>query len=444
MKNFISRALSLALAGVCLASFFVTAFAKENSDAPPKAISESYCVMSVETGQVLIQKNMDKKEYPASITKIMTIALALENAELDDRVVITKEAIAGLTREDASIGLREGEEASLRDLIYATHLMSANDSANAIAIHIAGSIKDFAKMMNDKARELGCTGTSFVNPNGLPNESHLTTAYDMALITRYALGVPGFERVFNETKYVMKKTNKTDEDRPFSTFHNMLVNTPYAYDEAKGGKLGWTKPSGHTIVTTASKSGMDLICVCMKSSQRGDKYKDTIALFDYCFDNFHKEILRGETLKANPIPVLKGEKVIFELEPIFKDKYELFLHNYHSLADLVVSSNLKESYSIGESINPRLLFTVKSCGEEMEDSFSIPLEYKGGKTAGTSITTAFDHLVDGFVDVILSGLVLLIKVIAIGVGIMLIIRFYHKGMFSRKHASSNNKSKKKL
>ena len=436
-KNLLSSLLALSLGF----SLSISAFAS-NEDTPPEVFSDSYVVMDLDTSQVLIEKNMDKQEYPASITKIMTLALALENGELTDEITVCKDCIAGFTSEDAHIALKEGEEISLRDAVYATHLMSANDAANVVAHHIGGSIPDFVDMMNQKAKEIGCKNTHFENPNGMPKENHLTTAYDMALITKYALSVPGFEDVFNSTQYVMKKTNKTPEERNFGTFHYMVTTSAFSYNGALGGKLGWTKPAGHTIVTTASRSGINLVCVAMKSTNKFEKYKDTTALFDYCFDNFHEETLSGATLKANPVPVLKGEKTIFEIEPIFKDKYKILLHNSHSSKDIDYSSNLKESYSYDEDINPQLIFTVKNCQAEMKDSFSIPLEYKGGKTANASITTTFDRFLDGFLDGFLSFVILIVKTIAICLGIALIIRFYNKNMFKRKNKSQ--KTKKKL
>lgn len=442
MKSFkFKKLFSILTAVFIVANFSIPAFAKQQ-DKPPQTFSDSYVVMNLDTAQVLIEKNMDKQQYPASITKILTLALALENADLSEKIEVSGDSVKGFTSEDAHIALQEGEVITLRDAVYATHLMSANDAANVIADYIGGSIPEFVDMMNEKVKEIGCKNTHFENANGMPNEAHLTTAYDMALITKYALSVPGFEDVFNSKKYVMKKTNKTDEERAFGTFHYMVTDSAYSYKGAKGGKLGWTKPAGHTIVTTASKNGMNLVCVAMKSQTKFEKYKDTTALFDYCFDNFHEEVLNGSSLKANPVPVLNGEKTIFELEPIFENKYKILLHNSHSISDVQVSSDLKEKYYVDEQINPKLVFTINNCGDEMVDNFTIPLEYKGGKTANGSVTNGFDRILDGFVDAFLGLAIIIFRTICIGFGIVLIIRFYNKNMFKRKNKSQ--KTRKRL
>ncbi|MEG1994561.1 MAG: D-alanyl-D-alanine carboxypeptidase family protein, partial [Oscillospiraceae bacterium] len=357
--------------------------------APPQLssiVSDSYVIMNSDTGQILVEKNMDKQEFPASITKILTLAIAMENGNLDDKITVCKDCVSGFTSEDANIALTEGEQVTLRDMVYATHLMSANDAANVVAHHTGDSVDEFVDMMNEKAKDIGCENTHFTNANGMPDNNHYTTAKDMALITKYALSVPQFKKVFSETAYTMPPTNKQDEQRLFGTYHYMVVNSAYNYKYATGGKLGWTKPAGHTIVTTASKNGLNLICVAMKTSQKYDKYKDSIALFDYCFDNFHAEKINGSTLKANEVPVFNGEKVMFKLNPTFDNNYTIYLHNNYTKADVEISSNLKSSYTIEDEIKPEIIFKLKDCQGEMYDgNFAVPLAYDGNKDAGSSI-----------------------------------------------------------
>ena len=410
----------------------VSAIATDN-DKLGTIVSDSYIVMDSDTGQILIEKNMDKKEFPASITKILTLAIALENGNLDDKIKVCADCVNGFTSEDANIALSEGEEVTLRDMVYATHLMSANDAANVVAHHTAGSIDKFVDMMNEKVKSIGCKNTNFTNANGMPDDNHYTTAKDMALITKYALSIPEFKKVFASTEYTMSPTNIQDKQRLFGTYHYMVVPSAFNYEYSTGGKLGWTKPAGHTIVTTANKNGMNLICVAMKTTNKYDKYKDSIALLDYCFDNFHIEKISGTSLKANEVPVFNGEKVMYKINPIFKSSYQMYLHNNYTKNDIDISSNLKKSYNIDDKINPQVIFKVRDCeGDMYGGAFSVDLEYDGSKDTGSSVVNGFDRAVDGFVDGIMGFIGILIKTVLIILGFILVIRYYNKNMFKRK------------
>ena len=158
----------------------------------PVTASQTSVVMDISTGQVLVEKEMNQKMYPASITKIMTVLLALENADPATVHTMSYEATHSIDSGSTHIALTEGEQITLKDLIYATMVASANDAANGIAECVGGSIEQFVAMMNEKAKEIGAVNTHFVNANGLHDPDHYTTAYDMALITQYALGVEGF------------------------------------------------------------------------------------------------------------------------------------------------------------------------------------------------------------------------------------------------------------
>ena len=267
---------------------FLYCFADSNYKGAPETVSEAYVVMDAATGQVLIEKNMHSKKYPASITKIMTTLLALENVSLDDKVTISK-SVYTIPKNSSHVALIAGEILTVEQLVYATMLPSANDAAIGLAEHIGGSISEFAEMMNEKAKELGALDTHFTNPHGLPDENHYTTPYDMAVITRYALGVEGFREVFGTSSYTCSPTNLQSEKRYFHTEVLMLnKSSDYYYANTVGGKFGWTEDSKYTAVTVAQKDGMELICVIMKTNQRYDRMKEMKKLFEYCFDNFNK------------------------------------------------------------------------------------------------------------------------------------------------------------
>ncbi len=248
--------------------------------------SASAIVMDADTGTVLYEKNADKKRYPASITKIMTALLAIENGNLEDTVTFSSDAV--YKTEGSSILRDVGEKLTLEQCLYGMMLESANDCAYAIAEHVGGDYKTFIKMMNDKAEELGCTGTHFVNSNGLPDEDHYVTARDMALIAQAAYQNETFRIITGTTEYKLPATNKHDESLTMHNHHAMLYpyhTSSYIKDYCTGGKTGYTVAAQSTLVTYAEKNGMSLIVVVMKA-QSPSHYTDTIKLCEYCFDNF--------------------------------------------------------------------------------------------------------------------------------------------------------------
>lgn len=226
--------------------------------------------------------------YPASITKIMTALLTIENCKLDETVVFSKNAINGLEYGDANAGCQIGEKLSVKDCLYALMLTSANEVATALGEHIAGSTKEFAEMMNERAKKAGATGVHFANANGLHDPNHYVTAYGMAMIMRDALKYQTFRDIINTSEYTIKKNNKRKENFNSYQRHKMVRRySGFYYDGIIGGKTGFTNQSGTTLVTSAERNGMTLITVVLNSNGN-NVYYDTKALLDYGFDNFHK------------------------------------------------------------------------------------------------------------------------------------------------------------
>ncbi len=285
----------------------------------PSIVAESGIVMEVSTGTILYSKNMHARYYPASITKIMTALLAMENCELDEQVTVPHEAVY-MEDKGSHIALDEDEVLSVEDCLYGMMLASANDAAYALAIHIGGTIEKFAEMMNERARELGCEDSNFVNPHGLPDERHVSSAYDMALITREALKHEIFRTVSKTVYYEIQPTDKQPDLIPMSNHHKMLCSGKYHYDGVFAGKTGYTVVAKNTLVTCAGRDDMELICVTMKTEGR-QVYVDTASLFDFCFDNFKKVDIgsagtAGEeievTVKEGDSPE-KTEKIPFQI-----------------------------------------------------------------------------------------------------------------------------------
>ncbi|MGI6096075.1 MAG: D-alanyl-D-alanine carboxypeptidase family protein [Lachnospiraceae bacterium] len=268
----------------------------------PQVQAETAIVMEASTGAILYAKNIDEARYPASITKIMTTLLAIEHCSLDEQVTFSENAIWGIERDSSHIGIKIGEVLTMEQCLYGMMLESANEVCIAVAEHIAGSVDAFAQMMNDKAAQLGCTNTHFVNANGLHDDNHYTTAHDMALISQAALQNETFRQVTGSTHYIIPVTNLTpEEERWLNNHHKMLQNTEYHYDGCIGGKTGYTSMAGNTLVTFAERDGIQLICVVMKDAGAAI-YTDTTALLDYGFTSFQKVTLaEGGELKRAPL-----------------------------------------------------------------------------------------------------------------------------------------------
>ncbi len=256
----------------------------------PVIHAEAAILMEAETGQILYEKNAHRQMQPASLTKIMTCLLAIEAGNPEQQVTVTPQAL-DLMEDAAAIGLQEGERLPLRELLYAAMLPSANDAANAVAIHIAGSEAAFARQMNCRAEALGLTDTRFVNASGLPVQGHSTTAYDLAEITREALRYPSFLDYAGRPSYFIRPG---PENRGYSFSHlNRLLLPGSGYFDARAiaGKTGWTVPAGHCLMTVAEQDGVRLIAIILRAEgdgTMGGPYPDTKALLDYGFGSFRR------------------------------------------------------------------------------------------------------------------------------------------------------------
>ena len=250
--------------------------------AEPEIAAESVILYDVTHDRVLYEKNADTKRYPASITKLMTALLVLENAGLNETVTYSETAVTKLESGAVTLSLKAGDKVSVKDSLYGLMLKSANEVANGLAEHVGGSISGFAQMMNEKAKALGCTGTNFVNPNGLNNTNHYTTARDMAKIAKAAFENEKLCEITSTTSYKFPAT-KAVGARTISMGHKMLYTTDSRYYEGiVGGKTGYTSLAGNTLVTCVERDGVRMIAVILKS--RSSHYPDTKALLDYGYE----------------------------------------------------------------------------------------------------------------------------------------------------------------
>ncbi|WP_018131934.1 D-alanyl-D-alanine carboxypeptidase family protein [Effusibacillus pohliae] len=246
------------------------------AEGEPQIQSEGAFLMDMKSGQVLYQKNAHQRFYPASITKILTCIIALENSRLDEQVRVSKRATE---QEGNRVYLAEGEYQSMENLLYGLMLNSGNDAAVAIAEHISGSVEAFADLMNQKAKQIGAKESHFVNPNGLHDPEHYTTPYDMTLIARYAMQNPKFREIV-----------KT-ETRPWhgKEWNSVLYNINpmlYNYDGANGVKTGYTDQARQTMVVSAARGDREIIGTLMRADLKQTIRLDATALLDYGFSHY--------------------------------------------------------------------------------------------------------------------------------------------------------------
>lgn len=289
MKKVKNTVICVLMAWMCVMQTVVPSFAKESWPKMPQVEAPSICVMDISTGTVLYDRNMDEVNFPASITKIMTALLAIENCSLDETVTFSEKAVYGNEGDTSHISRDIGEEMTMEQCLYGMMLESANECAWAIGEHVGGTMDEFTKMMNERAQSLGCTNTHFNNPNGLPDEEHWTSAHDMALIAAEAYKNETFRVIAGSKSYTIPSTNKHADETLLHNHHKMIYpyhgDYAYLYDYATGGKTGYTRAAGNTLVTFAQKGDMALVCVVMRE-QSPYHYTDTRTMFDYCFDNF--------------------------------------------------------------------------------------------------------------------------------------------------------------
>ena len=255
--------------------FIAFLFFCETGQAEPGVSANNAVLIEQETGNILFEKQAFEEQSIASITKIMTALLAVESGKLEEKAVVSRNSIY---TEGSSIYLEQGEKIKVKDLVYGLMLRSGNDAAVAIAEHIGESEEGFVFLMNAKATWLGMDHTNFTNPHGLDHEEHYSSAYDMAVLTRYAMQNDEFREISGSTSYL-------SENRSYSWQNKHKLVTGY-YPYATGGKTGYTKRTGRTLVTTAEKDGISLIAVTLNGP---NDWNDHISMMDWGFEQIQQE-----------------------------------------------------------------------------------------------------------------------------------------------------------
>lgn len=276
----------------------------------PGTYGDAAIVMDAGTGAILYAKNIDEHFYPASITKVLTALVALENGKFEDPVVVSEDCVSFLEPGDSSIGLKKGNEITLEQALYATLLASANEAAYAVGENVGKNAGHdyawFLEQMNERCRELGGTNSNFANTNGLPDPDHYTCARDMALIGSEMFKYPEFFKIVQTMQYEIPASD-TCQQHIFQQKHKMLNESSREYYKyAVGGKTGYTPDALNTLITMADKDGMQLVCVVLHT-QSGHHYGDTRKLFDYGYKNFTKTPVEGNETSQDVGEILEEE-----------------------------------------------------------------------------------------------------------------------------------------
>lgn len=261
----------------------------ENWPAGPVVGAESAILIEAETGTILYGKNIHQREYPASTTKILTTLMASELCGMDEIVTFSYDAVFDTPRDSSHIAMDVGQELTMEQCLNAILIRSANEVSYAVAEHITGTTdwSVFAEMMNERAEELGCLNSNFVNPNGLPDENHYTTAYDLAMIGRAFFANEMLCRITLTKRMEFPATDKLPQGKLEVNLMKIIPGGEYAYEYLVGCKTGYTDDARSCLVSCAEKDGLRLICVVMKD-EAPYQYEDTISLFNYGFSNFEK------------------------------------------------------------------------------------------------------------------------------------------------------------
>lgn len=306
----------------------------------PRVNSEAALLIDLNTRKVLFDKNSTERMYPASTTKIMTAILALENCDLHEMATVSKNAISMVPSGYTTAKLVAGEKMSIEDLLYGLMLNSANEAANVLAEHISGSVEEFAKLMNAKSTELGCTNTHFLNANGMHNDNHYSTAEDLATIAIYCMKNEKFRKIVSTVEYTLPSTNLyTKNDRVMKNT-NMLItpSSQYYYEYAIGIKTGFTSQAGNCLVSWAEKDGRSLVCVTLKAgSTTGNssyRFTDSKALLEYGFEAYsYQDIIQKDSI-LDTIQVENATKETKYLKLITDETVSDLLSNNLNLSEI--------------------------------------------------------------------------------------------------------------
>ncbi|WP_242826122.1 D-alanyl-D-alanine carboxypeptidase family protein [Butyrivibrio sp. VCB2006] len=386
----------------------------------PAIGAEAAIIMEASTGTILYAKNIHEELFPASTTKIMTCLLAVENSSLSDKITFSNEAVFSVPQDGSSIGMDVGESITLEQALYGIMVGSANEVANAVGEHVSGSIEDFVKLMNSRAKELGCTNTHFNNTNGLQDSDHYTSAYDLALIARAFFDNELLCKVGNTPRYHFTETSTQPDDFYLNNKHK-LITGEVKYDGIVGGKTGYTDLARETLVTCAERDGVKLICVILKE-ESPSQFTDTVTLFNYGFNNF-TSINVADTDKR----YMPNDSLFFESEnDVFGQSGTILSLNKGSSIILPKTSTINDTdYSVSYDLSEQDLETSANAIAKVSYTYNnVPIGsallcYAGQRSNGSSGGSSHTHTTYINVTYIFIAAIAFVLVMTIGSSISL-------------------------
>lgn len=334
--------------------------------------AESAILVEVSTGRIIYEKNSTKQMFPASTTKMMTAILVIENCDLQDIVTVSETALENIPSGYVTCNLSAGEEISVNDLLYALMLPSANDAAFLLAEHVAGSVDAFSDMMNIKAREIGCNNTHFVNPNGIHDSKHYSTAYDLYLIAKYCMQNETFKNIVMTTEYTLPSTNKYENaDRTFKTTNDLLnpEKTNY-YKTATGIKTGHTSMAGYCLASESSRDGLDFISIVLNSETDNKRFQDAVKLFDYGYDNYTLTKVKEKNQLIETIEVANATKETMNLDLLIDNEITVINNKSITIDQIIPEIKINEEISAPITAGD-VLGTIKYKVDDIEYSANL-------------------------------------------------------------------------
>ncbi len=324
-----------------LCAFLCQTYLAVKTNTPVYATSSSEIVMEINSNRVLYETNSHEKKYMASTTKILTAITIIENCNLDDVITVSKSTIGV---EGSSIYLEEGEKITVKELLYGLMLRSGNDCALTLAVHCSGSAKDFANLMNDTAYKIGAKNSNFVNPHGLHDDNHYTTAYDLALISCYAMKNNTFREIVS-TKSIEISFSTRNYNRFLKNKNKML----FEFEGSNGIKTGFTKKAGRCLVSSCYRDGLELICVVLNCPPMFERSKN---LLSQSFNNYKNYKLIDKSNIIDFIPIENSNKkvgVVINndiIVPLTKNEYK----------DVKIIYDIPNEIKIGTKTNEEIGF----------------------------------------------------------------------------------------
>ena len=318
--------------------------------------SEAAIVMDAQTKQILYKKNIDNKMYPASTTKILTAIIAIEKCDLNEVITASNSAISLVPSGYSSAYITDGEKMTVKDLLTVFLVHSANEAGYVLAEHCSGSTQNFAKLMNEKAKEIGCQNSNFTNPSGIHDENHYTTAYDLCLIANYCMKNETFRSIVSMPKCTINGTNKSST-RVYSNTNSLLNSASQFYVEnCIGIKTGYTKEAGNCLVSSFKQDGIEVICVVLGAANIGSsdssRFIDSKTLYSYTYSTFSKKNIVNKNDIIQTIEVPNGTKETRNLNLIVKEDINALVNLNDNLPKPTIS--LKDTISAPIMQNEKL------------------------------------------------------------------------------------------